>query len=149
MLSLADKLQRLDRQIRILFVGPVEGSVREVQLLRSKSNIKIRPATPLDDLPLERIFASFIPYRSNVPEIDAISFPNKLPQILARGIPLLITGMPDFFSAPFVFRFADDTCLQVIDRVRAEYTELQASIERFVSQNNAQARLDQFLTLAL
>jgi hypothetical protein len=144
---LADTLRDLDSGIRMLFVGPVESNERDVELLRSRPNIEVRPASSLDDLPLERVIAGFMPYRGNDPEVDAATLPNKALQLLAWGLPLLITGMPHFLAAPFVFRTASHSFLQDIGQIQMRFEELQMSIEDFVSRHSARARLDQFMSL--
>ena len=69
--------------------------------------IECHPATDVDDLSLDNVFAAIIPYRSGVAENDAIVVPNKALQLFARGIPLAITGMPGFIRLPFVFRLGN------------------------------------------
>lgn len=146
-LALADHLLETRSDIRMLFAGPIEDDPGYASLLRSKSNIELVPSSSLDRLPMDRVLAGFIPYLEDFPENDAITFPNKAFQLLARGLPLLIKGMPDFLAEPFVFRVERAECGDVIERVRSEFAGLQAGIEDFVSRNTAEDRLEQFLGL--
>jgi hypothetical protein len=145
---LADALAAAGTGVRMLFVGPSESHQSELESLRARPGIEIQPSSSLDSLPLERVFAGFIPYRHDDPEIDVITWPNKALQLLARGMPLLIRGMPEFFAAPFVFRLGNDAGPQDVGIVQQRFDELQPDIERFVARNDAQARLDQFMRLA-
>jgi hypothetical protein len=141
----ADCLIKTNPEIRMLFVGPLEIGDHYVQMLQSKPNIEIKPASSLDELPIDRVFSGFIPYRNNVPDIDAIAFPNKAIQLLARGLPLLIKGMPDFLRAPFVFRMEDANSMRDIRQIQRRFEELQANIREYLFQNTAQVRLKQFM----
>lgn len=141
----ADCLIKTNPEIRMLFVGPLEIDDQYVQMLHSKPNIEIKPASSLDELPIDRVFSGFIPYRNNVPDIDVIAFPNKAFQLLARGLPLLIKGMPDFLRAPFVFRMEDADSMRDIRQIQGRFEELQANIREYLFQNTAQDRLKQFM----
>jgi hypothetical protein len=144
---LADELRNANSPIRLLFVGPVENSECYADLLRSKPGIEVAPATRLEDLPLERVLAGFIPYRRDMIGMDAVMLPNKAMSQLAWGLPLLITGMPHFIKAPFVFPLEEGSALQTIRHVQEHFDDLQPSIRDFVSENSAKTRLDQFMNL--
>ena len=146
--NLADRLQRHRSALKLLFVGPVEQGVDgEVAALRKRSNVEVRAAMGLDQLPIERILAGMIPYRQGNAEIDAIALPNKALQLLARGIPLLIAGMPNFINAPFVVRLNNTNDMQSIDDLSVRFRTMQPAIQAFVSSNGATARLGQFMAL--
>jgi hypothetical protein len=145
--ELADALRRAGSALRMLFVGPAKSTEPGLEALRSRANIELRPAAPLDELPLERVFASIIPYRSGNREVEAIMLPNKALQLLARGLPLVISGMPDFIAAPFVFRVTRDCTAQDLERIGERFDALQPDIERFVAEHAPQARLEQLLGL--
>jgi hypothetical protein len=143
--ALLDGLAAQAPDIELLFVGPVEqSSSGDLAEISSRANVKVLSSRSLDDLPLDRILAGIIPYRSDEPTIEAISLSNKALQILARGIPLLIAGMPNFIAAPFVYRMNAADPLSAIRALRAEFDPLQPQIETFVSANTPQARLAQF-----
>ena len=89
-----------------------------------------------------------IPYRdTNNPDIEPIFLPNKGLQLLARGLPLVITGMPNFIVAPFVFRLGQSLQedLIILANVKKNFENLQKPIKRFVDQNSSRNRLDQIL----
>jgi hypothetical protein len=142
--ALLSKLQDAPSGVEVLFVGPIEqASARDLAELSSRANVKVLSSRSLDELPLDTILAGIIPYRSGEPTIEAISLSNKALQILARGIPLLIAGMPNFIEAPFVHRMSATDPLSAIQALRAQFDQLQPQIERFVSSNGASARLAQ------
>lgn len=144
--ELLDKLAGVASGIELMFVGPVEqGAGRELAAISSRANVKILSSRSLDDLPLDQILAGIIPYRSGVASIEAATLPNKALQLLARGIPLLIAGMPNFIEAPFVYRVNAADPLADIQALCAEFDELQPQIEKFVCHNGAEARLAQLL----
>ena len=137
-------LPTIDPRWRLLVVGPIEKTEAEVRRLRAFPQIEVLPPTTLDSLPLDRVFASLLPYRVGVRDIDAIVTPNKVFPLLARGLPLVITGMPRFMTAEFVFRLAEASTADVIRCVHTRFDELQPGIAKFVAANGARARLDQF-----
>lgn len=144
---MAASLARAEPDIRIVFAGPVEqGTEGELAALKRHPNVDVQGATPIDRLPLERTCCAIIPYRSGSGDIDAIMLPNKALQLLARGIPIAITGMPHFIAAPFVFRMRDGTDAPALVRdIRARFDMLQPGIRSFVEENGAPARLTQFM----
>jgi hypothetical protein len=146
--GLARQLATARPDVRLMLVGPVEQRVdAQLQALRAHANVDVLPATPLDRLPLARVLAALIPYREGVAEIDAIALPNKALQLLARGLPLLIAGMPHFIRESFVFRLSPDPGA-LIATIAARFDLLQTDIRAFVAGNSPNARLAQFLELA-
>lgn len=142
----ASTLRRQAPGLKILLAGPREGRVdRALATLIAAGNVEIAPPTELEHLPLARTLAALIPYRTGSPDIDAIMLPNKALQLLSRGLPLMIAGMPDFIKAPFVFRFQASTAASVAKEIAGQYTQLQPFIRAFVEENGPQSRLSQLL----
>jgi len=135
-------------KLEILLVGPIPKELNEIKRIKKIPEISFQPATPLEELSLDNVFGAIIPYRNdNNPDIEPIFLPNKGLSLLARGLPLIITGMPNFIFAPFVFRlgqtFTKD--LKILSDVRDNFYNLQEPIKKFVNQNSSQSRLDQIL----
>ena len=150
--ALAEKLQRERPEVRILFVGPIvqlrEGVEEQVKLLKQRPNVEFRDSAALDALPLDRVLAAYIPYRPFDLEIDAITLSNKALQLLARGLPLLISSqpaMPNFIDASFSIRVNEEDPGGQIDWLRANFDRLQPGIREFVNANGAEARTRQLL----
>lgn len=147
--SLARELATARPQLRLLIVGPVEqGAGETLSRLQGLGNVDVRPASSLDDLPVERVLASLIPYRADSAENDACELPNKALQLLARGLPLLISGMPHFIDEPFVFRVGKMPIAAQVDELRSRFDDLQPAIQRLVATHSRAARLEQFMRLA-
>ena len=149
---IADRLAATRPDIRIVFVGPVVGSVQDqVDELKTRGNIQFRPSAKLDELPLDQVLAAYIPYRPHDLEIDAITLSNKALQLLARGLPLLISGLPslpNFVQAPFVLRLDYHEPERQVDQLRAQFHCLQDEIAAFVSDNGPDTRLRQLVGAA-
>jgi hypothetical protein len=149
----AEALQVARPDVRLLFVGPVSkpldaDTLREVEALRARPNVEFRPSSRLDELPLDDMLAAYIPYRPFDGEIDAITLSNKALQLLARGLPLLISSMPampNFIEASFVSRVDLNDPAAQIDRLRQSFQEQQPAIAHFVGQNGTEARVHQLL----
>jgi len=145
--ALAGRLAKEQPTTRLVLVGPTEDRTELQLLLRLHGNVELHGPANLDALPLERILGSIIPYLRGEPEVDAIVFPNKATQLLARGLPLLITGMPRFVEEPFVFRLDVGDAVRTIRHVANCFEDLQPTIKKFVDMNGPSARLDQFMTI--
>jgi hypothetical protein len=148
LIGLAKFASSKSKNIEILFVGPVQRGSVPVEALNKIKNIKMMPATSLDQLPLYNVIAALIPYKTNVAGNDMIVLPNKALQLLARGLPLLITGMPDFIKRPFVFRLGAklENDLNAISHIQDCFSEIQPSIHEFVKNNSGSQRLQQFFS---
>ena len=149
--KLATHLKASESNYELLFVGPVmsDSAVKEaLNSLIDQKLIQWRPATSLDELPLESVLAAFIPCLKDNPDSDAIYIPNKGFRVLARGLPITITGMPDFIEKPFVFRFSGEPSQDILllDSIKSEFVGLQEGIRSFVDANNSSHRLNQFLS---
>jgi hypothetical protein len=150
--ALADALQRDRPDVRLMFVGPIvqlrEGVEEQVTLLRQRPNVEFRDSATLDSLPLDRVLAAYIPYRPFDLEIDAITLSNKALQLLARGLPILISSlpaMPNFIDAPFSVRVDDADPARQIDWLRNNFEALQPTIREFVDKHGVDARTRQLL----
>lgn len=133
--------------VHIRFVGPTERGSDLQRLFHDHPNVSLQSPSRLDQLPIDRMFASIIPFRAGVDGCDAIVMPNKAFQLLARGLPLLITGMPRFAQEPFVFRLDQANAVAQVGAAKAAFTSLQPMMERFISDNGPAARLAQFRTI--
>jgi hypothetical protein len=142
--SLARRLAEVAPEVQFLFVGPTERGSDQQALFRAHPNVRLAPSSKLDALPLDRIFASVIPFRGGVEGCDAIVMPNKAFQLLARGIPLLVTGMPRFAQEPFVFRLDQGDAVASVLRSREQFASLQAGMRTFIDGNGPAGRLQQF-----
>ena len=130
--------------IRLVFVGPIQVSINSVN---KYSNIEFKEACTLDELPINQCLSCFIPYRINVPNIDAISLPNKASQLLPMGMPLMITGMPYFINEDFVFRVDEKNIVDIIKSIKSNFNNIQESIQKYVGNNLEEKRLAQFIEI--
>lgn len=145
-----DLLRRLSAHLqqtrpgwRIMLVGPTQGNGRQpvIDGLAGCPNIVIQERTALDDLPLDRTLAALLPYRRSK-AVDSVTLANKSMQLLARGLPLLISGMPAYIQRPFIKRVDEaegpepalQACLQHFDA-------WQPAIADFVRENAPESRL--------
>jgi hypothetical protein len=142
--SLARAMAERAPEVRFLFVGPTERGSDQQPLFRQHPNVALHPASKLDALPLDRIFASVIPFRGGVEGCDAIVMPNKAFQLLARGMPLLVTGMPRFARESFTFRLDEGDPVDALLRSRERFDALQPSMQAFIEGNGPPSRLEQF-----
>jgi hypothetical protein len=129
----------------LLFVGPTERADRRRRMTRellSLPRVRIEPATPLDSLPLHSIAAAIIPY-GGAPHTRAITMANKTMQLLSRGLPLIISGMPSFLKQPFILPIDNQDAAGALVEVHSNFMKWQSAIEGFVKGQKAEDRLRQ------
>jgi hypothetical protein len=146
--GLADDLAVSRPELRLVFTGPVRCRSRVIRSLRARSNVIFRPATPFHELDFRSTRAAFIPFkRKGDASMGARETPSKFFMMVSRGLPVLITGMPNFYRAPFVFRLdtAGTSPIDVIDRAWRTMPELEESMRRCIVENSAQRRLGQLM----
>lgn len=145
-----DVVRRLSEHLRtarpgwkILLVGPTQGSGRRAVLegVAGIANIEVHERTDLDDLPLDRMAAALAPYRRSR-ACDSVSLANKSMQLFARGMPLLISGMPAYVQRPFIQRLdGPEGMAHAVDACVASFNAWQPQIARFVEENAPQTRM--------
>ena len=145
--NLAKCLIDLCSDFKLLFVGPNQDSSLISEITRYE-NVRVLPSADLENIDLSDVFLGLIPYRSGVKDIDVITFPNKVLPLLSRGLPIAITGMPNFLSAPFVFRLdqGQDSDIATLQFINRNFAQLQTSIRAFVDANDSDLRLKQFFS---
>jgi hypothetical protein len=104
-------------------------------------NVSVHEGMPLGCLPMNRMLAAFIPYVRKG-DADAVELPNKVLQLLAYGLPIVKTGMPNAVKAEFVLSVEDDDALDAgIDACIRNFSGWQAGIRAFLAEHSAEARL--------
>jgi len=146
--EVASHLAQRGADWKVLLVGPTQGKgVRApiVRRLSRFSNIEVRDPMPLDALPLEETLAALLPYRRS-PITDSVTLANKSMQLLARGLPLLISAMPRYLEAPFVIRLdQSEGIAAAIEPCVERFEALQASISGYCAVNSPESRLSLLL----
>lgn len=139
------RLEAVRPRWRVALIGPTQSNRRDAvtRPFLDRPNIVIQGQTALDDLPLHRSLAAFLPYRRS-PSCDSVTLANKSLQLLARGMPLVINAMPHYLERPFIRRIDGAQPFDaVIDEVVENFNAWQAPIERFVEENSGESRLAQ------
>jgi hypothetical protein len=129
---------------RMLFVGPTQtrGARRRIAAqFATMRNVDLRDPAGLDALPIDRALAAVLPYRRS-PAIDSVTLANKSMQLLARGLPLLISAMPSFLKAEFVFRLDGPGGIEpAIETCQTAFGGVQPAIRSFLREHSPAARL--------
>lgn len=142
--SLSAHLSATRPGFRLLFVGPTQTKGARDRIaaeLATMPNAELRGPCALDELPLERTLAAILPYRRS-PAIDSVTLANKSMQLLARGLPLLISAMPAFLRRDFVIRLDGEGGIEpALQAAEGSFAALQSSIEAFCAENSPESRL--------
>ncbi|MDK8463853.1 hypothetical protein [Marinobacter sp. SS13-12] len=121
-------------------VGPVDVNIaNEVNaLVDSNDNIFLLPSASLDEINFDKYFSSIIPYRKGRKGVEAVSASNKTFQLLSKGMPLIVSGMPNFIDSDVIFKteYVDDF-VKALDECRNDFFKMQGSIEEIVSANTS------------
>ena len=146
--QLADALIIEEPNMKIHFIGPIQkrNSIPLERLLSYK-NIEISGPQNIENLVFDDVLAAFIPYVAGNKADDVTTIPNKAFPMLANGLPLAITGMPDFIDKPFVFRLGVElkTDLKTLKELQNKFMQIQPSIEDFVAKNTGEHRIKQLM----
>jgi hypothetical protein len=131
---------------RVLLIGPTEKAHRRRRIIESladEPNVEVQDRTDLDRLPLDRLLGAILPYVDSE-SVRSVTLANKSMQLLARGLPLLISSMPEFVRQPFILRLdGEEPIPTVLDRCKAGFVGWQPQIEAFVRANSPDSRLKQ------
>ncbi|PTC00729.1 hypothetical protein C9975_05955 [Thalassospira xiamenensis] len=130
--------------IEIVLVGPVASKVKSrlnAICLRHKNIRSLQPAS-LDEIDFSDFFAAIIPYRKDRKDVEAVTASNKTFQLLSRGMPLIVSGMPNFLESEAVFKVSgSEQFLAALSECGRRFESLQASIQSLVESNTAESRL--------
>lgn len=141
---IASRLAVTQPEMRILLVGPTQAPIRRSRVtsqLEGLPSVTFQDETPLERLPVDRVLAALIPYRRKA-DMNAVELPNKALQLLAHGLPIVKTGMPNAVAAPFIMSVDDDAALDAaLHACRREFSGWQAQIQAFLAHHTAEARL--------
>jgi hypothetical protein len=132
--------------LRIRFIGPKDPSGGAMNEIERLPRVEFHDSTPLNQLLLDDVMGCFIPYVTGVPEVDAIVFPNKLFQMLGVGLPMLVTGMPQFLQTEFVFRIEKGLEMDSIEKARRNFDQIQPTIKEFLEDHQPESRYAQLMT---
>ena len=142
--EVASHLAQLGANWKLLLVEPTQGTGVRAPIIRRLSrypNIEVRDPMPLDALPLEETLAALLPYR-RCAITDAVTLANKSMQLLARGLPLLISAMPRYLEAPFVIRLDGSSgAAGAVSASAEQFDALQGPIADYCATNAPESRL--------
>lgn len=143
--KLAEEIHQQKRKNKILLVGPFEQNIKDILILKKFKSILIKKTVKNPSkIKWDKVLCGLIPYKGRIPENDAIELPNKAMKFFVRGIPLLISGMPNFLQKPFVYRIpfkSEESFLDILDQIKDEFMRNQPLIQRFVQENSQAQRL--------
>lgn len=134
--------------IKFLLVGPISGGAKKIvpDLCLNNKNITYSSPTDLDLLPLNRIFASLMPYKAGVRSTEAVTLANKSIRLMSKGLPLVVHGMPHFLKNKGIFSCATVQEVTVaINSCLKDFYKIQDGIEDFVSKNTENVRYEFFI----
>lgn len=148
--SIVESILKKYKDYRLDLVGPVT-STNELKLkdLVSKfDNLKLYSSTPLDELPLNNYFASIIPYKSGVADIEAVTASNKTFQLLSKALPLITHGMPSFYEHEAIFKCNNVSEIEkAVEYCHDNFYEMQPSIEKLVNAQQPADRYAQIMSI--
>ncbi len=128
--------------------GPVQSKIRAKLniILEEYSNISYFGSKTLDEIDLENYFACLAPYNL-LEHTNAVSITNKGFQVLARGLPLVNYGMPNFIKESFISNCSNyEEVLNSLIYFNNHIDNYQKDIEKFVNDNQGNDRYNYLLS---
>jgi hypothetical protein len=133
------------RRREVMLVGPTQTKGARARIARALGgcgNVSIKDPTSLDDLPLDRVLCALLPYRRSR-AVDSVTLANKSMQLLCKGLPLAISGMPRFLQRPFIVRLDGPKGPgEALERCEAGFQAWQPAIREFCEWNSAARALE-------
>lgn len=118
------RLLSIQNQFSVYMIGPLY-KIDYGILLKLIPNVNYIP--PLIDNrlknTLENMDVLIMPYDTNIPEINAITAPNKLFQYIAVAKPIVISNMPNFIQMPYGIIYRAHTAEDFIEKIKQAYKE--------------------------
>lgn len=142
----------LSRNSKFFFhlVGPIskDNLIWVSKLKERYSNLVLYPTSSLEELSLSTYFASIIPYKAGVLDIEAVTASNKTFQLLSKGLPLITYGMPSFFEHESIFKAESyEEFSSFIHKAYESFEHLQPSIKKLVDKQQPAQRYEQIMSI--
>lgn len=113
-----------------------------LSVARSSERCKFFNPSGLDEIDLTKYFVSIIPYKLGVKDIMAVTVSNKTFQLLARGLPIVTYGMPEFLEDNAIQKSCSyDDFVEKLTYFYDHFYDVQPSIELLVARNQSASRL--------
>lgn len=149
-LDLLEYLLSSRPDLNIYIVGPCADKLTSKisDLSAVYTQLTILGSTKLNDLPLDKFFASIIAYKAGVGDIEAVTASNKTFQLMAKGLPLVTHGMPHFLEHPAIFKaksykeFSD-----YLHTAQENFWPLQEGIKKLIDENQSGARYETIMRI--
>lgn len=148
LIGLAAEIVNANSEIELKFVGPIQTNIdARFNVLAASPCVSVSGPVDVGELDFEGVLAALIPYVDGNRADDVTSIPNKAFPMLAHGLPLVISGMPNFIREPFVLRVGESPArdLMMLEQLRLGFARYQSSIERFVANNQSIDRYNQIM----
>jgi hypothetical protein len=127
-------------------IGPVNKNISSIlqRIVEDCDNIYLHGTKNIDEIEVGDYFVCLTPYYELV-ETRAISITNKCFQVLARGIPCVNSGMPNFIEKTFIKNCKNYTEIYTsINEYNNNFNKYQADLKEFVNKNQGVDRYDSF-----
>ena len=128
------------------FVGPPDRSVDKKMvpyLLKNYSNFEHIPYSTFNDLRLDDVFCSIIPYNPKKESVQACTVSNKAFNLLSVGFPLIYANLKYLIKAPKTVMQKNGTLEEYIDALgfyHQNFYEVQNDIELFLNEHYEEDR---------
>jgi len=136
-------IQRLvtETKYRYRFVGPTAKSidVKMVNhLMETCTNFEYIPFSSVNDLKVEDVFCSILPYDPSIQSVQACTVSNRAFNILSLGLPLAYADLHHLIKAPEVVirkNKSVDDYIKTLDFFQKNFYDIQPDIEKFLSDH--------------
>ena len=149
-LNILNKLSLKKNDFEFHLVGPTTNDffdeLKKLQLIRS--NIKYFSPRGLIELDMNRYFCSLLPYIESSRGVKSVTACNKTFRLLSYGLPLITSGMPNYYKADAIFNCSSyGEVLEAINKCKFEFESIQQFIPVIVNSNQALNRYEEFMQI--
>lgn len=140
-----DVIEHLGKSnIQLRFIGPKNNRDLDFNRINQIPNLTFLPPCGWDELELDDVCCSILPWETSLPQIQAITMNNKGFRLLAKGIPLLYPNLSGLIKAPEKVIGTYDTKEEAVEKIhffQENFYKVQDLVINFLSNHTAQERL--------
>ena len=134
----------LSNNIKLRFVGFINQEINDqIKKYTVYDNFELISPTPINNLYMGDICCSILPYCTKSDAIRVVTVNNRVFQLLARGIPLVYSDLPNLIKSPNTVITkcrSNEAYMNAIEFFSSNFASCQTDIEVFLEEHYSDAR---------
>jgi len=143
-------INNINYKIRIIGVINNNSARKKLNIIMKNKKVEFVGPMDADNLDLSDVFCSIAPYNVAHPGPRATTLSNRVMQLLSKGIPFVITKLPNFIDVDnniIIKATTVNDFVAGIDFLKSGFFRIQKDIKQFVINNSGQDRYKDFMQI--